>query len=255
MPGIMPSQVVGAIDKLFNLPDPTFVQLGSGLTPQMQAVLDLLDRIPDEMLNCPASLFVDLVAARAIMEDMMGRWVSGTGNSMYAIYDRRNPVVVIRSALAACSDNPAPPVHAQLLFIDEVDLRESIRTDVGATHNALRNAEWKAATVLAGAVIEALLHWKLEKVPREAREATPRAPTVRGNKKQLNDFVLNDHMTVAHDLKILPDRTVEAVSLAKDFRNLIHPGRAIRVNERCTRGTAHLAVGAMEAVIEALGQA
>lgn len=252
MPGIMPSQVVTTIDRLFNPTDPAFRALGSGHSTQMRAVLDLLDCVPDEMMNCPAILFVDLVAARAVIEDTMERWKSGTGNALYAIYDNRNPIVVIRSALAACSDDPAPPAHAELSFIIDADLRESIRTDVGAAHNALRNAEWKAATVLAGAAIEALLYWKLDTIPQITREAVLGAPTMRGAKKQLTDFVLHDHIVVAHALKILSDRTTEAALLAKDFRNLIHPGRAVRVNERCTRSTAHLAVGAMEAIVEAL---
>jgi hypothetical protein len=51
-----------------------------------------------------------------------------------------------------------------LSFIQHSDLRESIRNDVGAANRALLNCEWKAATVLAGATIEALLHWALSQI-------------------------------------------------------------------------------------------
>jgi len=49
-----------------------------------------------------------------------------------------------------------------LVFIKDDDLRENVRRDLGAANRALNNAEWKAATVLAGATIEALLRWRLQ---------------------------------------------------------------------------------------------
>jgi hypothetical protein len=44
------------------------------------------------------------------------------------------------------------------MFITDDALRNSIRGDIGAAERAFANFEWKAATVLAGAAIEALLH-------------------------------------------------------------------------------------------------
>jgi len=41
-------------------------------------------------------------------------------------------------------------------------LRTDLRCDIGAIDRALSNGEWKAATVLAGSVIEALLLWALQ---------------------------------------------------------------------------------------------
>jgi hypothetical protein len=56
-----------------------------------------------------------------------------------------------------------------LQFIPDQDLRDSIRRDICAANQALHNGKWKAATVLAGAAIEALLHWKLGQVPANER--------------------------------------------------------------------------------------
>jgi hypothetical protein len=73
----------------------------------------------------------------------------------------RDPVTVIRQVLSLCPDEYPPPSTTDLLFIKDDVVRESIRNDVGVTYRALNNNEWKAATVLGGATIEALLHWRL----------------------------------------------------------------------------------------------
>ena len=46
--------------------------------------------------------------------------------------------------------------------------------------------------------------------------------------------------------------TATQVRLAKDFRNLIHPGRSIRLATRCDRGTALAATAALEMVVRDL---
>ena len=62
-------------------------------------------------------------------------------------------------ALAQCPDQyPPSPTTTELMFITDDALRNSIRGDIGAAERAFANFEWKAATVLAGAAIEALLH-------------------------------------------------------------------------------------------------
>jgi hypothetical protein len=57
---------------------------------------------------------------------------------------------------------------------------------------------------------------------------------------------------VAEYLKIIKDETHTQVKLTKDFRNLIHPGRAIRTGQRCDRSTALMGVAAVEAVVRDL---
>ena len=159
---------------------------------------------------------------------------------------------MIRSVLAKCHDENRPKVHAELKFIADADLRESIRLDIAAAERALQHSEWKAATVLAGAAIEALLHWRLSQMQTSRLESAPRSPR-RGRKvSDLDEWVLNDMILVAEDLAVLSKHAATAALLAKDYRNLIHPGRAARLSQRCTRATAFSALGAMHATIEAL---
>lgn len=156
-------------------------------------------------------------------------------------------VTTLRRILAQFPDEHPPAAHADLAFISDPDLTQSIRLDIGAAHRANDHAEWKAATVLAGAAIEALLHWRLSQENPATLAGASRAP-----KKDLNDYVLNDYIHVAEDLRIIPAKTATAALLAKDYRNLIHPGRAVRLSEKCSRSTSLQALGALEAIIEAL---
>ena len=79
-------------------------------------------------------------------------------------------VTVIRHVLALCPHEYPPPSTTELLFIKDDEARESICRDAGATYRALNNNEWKAATVLGGATIEALLHWRLAQPKPTATE-------------------------------------------------------------------------------------
>jgi hypothetical protein len=54
------------------------------------------------------------------------------------------------------------------------------------------------------------------------------------------------------EAKLITPTTVAQCDLARGFRNLIHPGRALRLQDKCTRSTALAAIGAVEAVIEDL---
>jgi hypothetical protein len=99
---------------------------------------------------------------------------------------------------------------------------------------------------LAGATIEALLHWRLQKQSADTQAA------VRRRKKPLDRWELHDFIETAEELRLLSPDTCIAARLAKTFRNLIHPGRVARLNQTCDRGTALSAVGALERVIEDL---
>jgi hypothetical protein len=111
--------------------------------------------------------------------------------------------------------------------------------------------------VLAGAAIEALLHWKLSAAdPTLFAKAKAAAVGPGGLRKtppsDLNDWGLHQYIVVARELGAIPKETAAAALLAKDYRSLIHPGATFRKGQRCDRGTAHLAVGAMEEVARAL---
>jgi hypothetical protein len=53
---------------------------------------------------------------------------------------------------------------------------------------------------------------------------------------------------VAEELALIEPDTAKQTRLAKDFRNLIHPGRSIRKQHACDRGTALATTAAVELV-------
>jgi hypothetical protein len=120
--------------------------------------------------------------------------------------------------------------------------------DLSTATSALHNSEWKASTVLAGAVVEALLLWAIQREPNGfvAIELAPKKPIERWDLAEL--------ITVAHELNLIDAATRKQADLARDFRNLIHPGRAQRTGPACDRGTALTALAAVELVVRDLSR-
>jgi hypothetical protein len=167
-------------------------------------------------------------------------------------------VTIIRRALAKCPDEYPPPATTELLFVADAELRESIRRDVGAANRALNNSEWKAATVLAGAAIEAILHWRLQDsspgtaAVQAAVAALVSSVAMSKPDNNIDRWELHHFIEVAAHLSLLKPDTRNAAQLARNFRNLIHPGRAARLAQTCDRATALSALGALEHVIRDL---
>lgn len=166
---------------------------------------------------------------------------------------------VLYKVLSQCRDE-FPPTHtAELLFVTDIELRESIRQDMGAVNRAITHADWKAATVLAGAAIEALLLWRLDVQPPTDVAITAAINNISANgtlketpPSDREKWSLSQFVEVSCELKVLTEKTGSAARLCNSYRNLIHPGRARRLGEKCNRGTAFLAVAALEHVVNDL---
>jgi hypothetical protein len=162
-----------------------------------------------------------------------------------------SPVTLIRQALAKCPDEAPAPGTSELNFITAMDLRANLRSDIGAVNRALANGEWKAATVLAGSTIDALLLWDLTsrhtaQVPAAVAALVANKTFPKNPPPNPEDWVLHHYIEVAANIGIIMQDTVKETKLAKDFRNLIHPGRAQRLGQKCDRGTALASVAALE---------
>lgn len=142
-------------------------------------------------------------------------------------------------------------------FITDPGLRDDLRIDIGAVNRALSNAEWKAATVLAGAVVEALLLWALQQkilvdIQKAVASAFSRNAPKNGTMVDLLDWHLPHYLETTAQLGIIKSDTAQQARLAKDYRNLIHAGRMVSRGQRCDRRTALAAVAALEAVVSDL---
>jgi hypothetical protein len=263
MPSVMPSQVVQTIDELFShaATGRGDGQLQASHSPQLIGILSLLKAVPPELITVPPNTYADFVLAVSTIEYHLAVWTSRGPSGGVSGVKGCDVATLIRRILVQCPDEFPAPSATDLSFVKDDELRASLRRDVGAAISALNNSEWKAATVLAGATIEALLHWKLQEPPitPASRDAAIKAAVTASamSKPKSSDI---DHWTLQHFVEvaahlaaITPDTATE-VRLAQNFRNLIHPGRAARLNQTCDRGTAYSAIGALDHVIRDLGQ-
>lgn len=260
MPRVVPSQVVSFIDALW----PTVEQkinLNAAQAGQISGLVELTEQIPTELLTMDAAAYAGFVCAKAHIRYRLGVWASDPrmpnvlGNMPGQ--PEQYPVVLIHDALANCADEAPSPGTADLAFIADNQLRTNLRNDIGAVARALSNAEWKAATVLAGSAIEALLLWKLQQRP--AADIITAIAALRGSSEltrqpdqSLERWDLHEYTEVAAQLGIIKPDTATETRLTREFRNLIHPGRAQRLAQSCDRGTALSCVAALEHIVRDL---
>ncbi len=247
MTRVVPSQVVALIDQAF--PNAKTVQdfaVYAGSAGALSAIVSLADEIPDELLTISGDDYTDLVHGMESLSQKVENWNHRGGDEPPPRIKGKSPVVIIREVLTKCPDERPSPATAELHFIPDQDLRNSIRLDVSSANNSLHNGEWKAATVLAGAALEALLLWAIQK-DTKALAAVQNKPSGAPERWGLDEYI-----GVAEQLKLVKKTTVDQAKLAQGFRNLIHPGRALRRAEVCDRGTALSALAAVELVVRDL---
>lgn len=258
MPRVVPSEIVRFIDH----------QLGPAKAQEEQpinrfsldwtyrgplrALLRFLDELPRHLITVTDADYYLFVSAREAVQGMVDEWSSGDhGKSLDKLPGTSglNPVTVIRRTLRQCPDSFPTPGQTKFSFVSDLELRANFDDDNGAIERAVANSEWKGATVLAGALIEALLLWAFscrEKAKPGDTSASAKRLKLPHAADPLVEWVLDELMKVAGDLKLLRLATVKEVSLAKDFRNLIHAGRSQRLRQPCDRATAYHTVAALD---------
>jgi hypothetical protein len=276
MPHVVPSDVVTFIDRAF----PTAASEGEGTGPltltesnllseitigRFETLLELTDQVPDRLLVLDSSCFAEFVVARATIRSGVAGYrraaLADRGTRMPLRSLNRVPAVAaLRREMAKCPDQAPSPRASGLDFISDVEYRDSLRVDLSTITNALAHDEWKPATVLSGSVIEALLLWALKARThvdlRVAVDAVDSQRLFSPRKKpdigELDRWDLVDYILVAKELKEIGEDAATIANKVRDFRNLIHPGRSVRLGQTCTKGTAQVAYGALEMVVENL---
>lgn len=270
MPRIAPSQVVSLIDKIYPQFRPESRNRKQWLNLLMEhchglrAIVQLIDAIPSHLILLDSADYVAFVTCRAAVSGGLAnpkRHGHGFKVELPSLdeFGGHNPVTILRDLLAKCPDEFPEPASLTLNFITDKDLRDNLRVDIGAIDRALANSEWKAATVLSGSVLEALLLWTLQNQPLNKvaqavakLNATKKVPT-KLDPNSLTSWHLAEYIEVSAELGVITATTADQLRLAKDFRNLIHPGRTIRLGQVCNRGTALSAVAGVELLVQDVG--
>jgi hypothetical protein len=157
----------------------------------------------------------------------------------------KDPVERIRRLLQQCPDELPPPAP-EFPFIDDDDLRLGIEDRIRAAWTDFKAREWMGATVLAGAALEVLLLWKLKQ-----SEVTSTQSSRQGPQRSLDELHLAELIGKAGERKLIDTDAASQARLAKDARNLVHPGRAARSGTECSKATALIALAAVYSVVDA----
>jgi hypothetical protein len=268
MPRTVPSQVVSYIDQTFTWlrsASPTSISVNRQHSGETAGLLRLIDEIPGELLVLEGREYTEFVSCVESVRNVIAIWQNQQNTNILhelpASFRGLNPITLIRLALAKCPDEAPAQSTSELVFIADPELRASLRNDMGAISRALSNGEWKAATVLGGSAVEALLLWAIQTRPSSAVTTAVSSLRAKGTfpAKQAVSAVENWHLyeyiEVAEELGAIRKETAIQSRLAKDFRNLIHPGRAVRLAQKCDRATAFSVVAAVEHVVRDLSGA
>lgn len=253
MPRVVPSQIVEFIDTEF--PFARTRQPPSVIHADMDALnalVRLTEELPDELRTVSGRNYSFFLRG---IETIRGTVTTRVPLAFGAPLDERlrNAIADVRAILEPLPDEAPSPATTGLSFIPDADLRDSIRNDVSAANRALHDGLWKASTVLAGAAAEALLRWAITAKKAKAEvEAAARSAAIPNPSADPDNWGLDAYIKVARALTLIKENTAKQATLAKDFRNLIHPGRSARVKEVCDRGTAHSALAAVEFIVRDL---
>lgn len=268
MPVVVPSQIVSFIDNAmvdFLVAPTQGIYLEPRRCGALNALLHLVDDLPAALLPREPAAYTQFVQSlesirfnvnRAQAQDQLRSLQSG----LLMVPDgdgRQGQVRIIRDALSACPDEIAPDPNSELTFIKDAAFRTALLIDLGAARSALVQSNWKAGTVMAGALVEALLLWAVQETPSaDVQNAIGVCVGTNVISKQPHidplHWTLHEFVEISAQLNLIEPETAKEVRLAKDFRNLIHPGRAVRLRQSCDRGTALMANAAVEHTIRDL---
>lgn len=264
MPKIVPSDIVKYIDlAIRNASDiqksrSEFGIETAGSPKLLETLAKLLEELDEALLPQSSDDYLKFLIAKAAIQSTV-RTAENTGSAgvkKVSGLKKENPVITVRRLLENCSDEAVPSGTADLPFIADTEYREQLRLDLASIDRFLNEREWKAAIVLGGSLIEAFLCYAIgdyltsNNTTISALKSKNKVHT--NANTDINKWVLNTYISVTHNLNLIKSSTKDACLLAKDYRNLIHPGVAIRKNQNCSRAGALSVAGALHAVIEDL---
>jgi len=256
-----PSQIIEYIDRKYpHAIKDNKEHIGIDHLPTLSILVTMLEGIPQHIINLQGNEFTDYIETVEAIRTTVNAWKRGDAH--YKLEGapglrKKCPIAVIRQKLGTMQDEGIEPGTTDLLFIIDDGFRNLLRQDITVMNNAFNNGEWKAATVLAGSVIEALLLYKIKiidnlqliKVRDQVKLDNPNIDIP----NNVDKYRLSHLIPIAIGLNIIDkDPTGVQCDIARNFRNLIHPGQAIRTAQACDRGTALSALAAVEHVLRNL---
>lgn len=233
MPSILPSQIVSAIDSMFG---PNRGEIDGHAVKhiykaQVHALLAMLDEVPPTLIDLNAQDYLEFSQCRAVLATKLPAWNLGDITPASSV-GGKDVIERIKRLMMKCRDH-LPPPEPELPFIAEDDVRLGIEDRIQAAWTDFNAREWMGATIIAGHVIEALLLWAVKK----SGGGVPL-------KRPPDELHLHYLIAEASKRGLITPECKQLADLAKDARNLIHPGKATRSGTTCSKATALTALSA-----------
>lgn len=105
-------------------------------------------------------------------------------------------------------------------YINSPEFRDSLTSDYAEMRRCANSESWKSAQVLSGSIVECLL------IDYLVSTANPARSTKDPLKMDMAEAIL-----ICKAEGALSERTSDLCSVVRSYRNLIHPGRMVRLNE------------------------
>lgn len=117
-----------------------------------------------------------------------------------------------------------------------------------------RSGAWKSCMVLAGSILEAILHDVLTEPSREPlAQNSSKAPVNQAGNiiTNISKWNLASLIKVSEDINLFDSkRSATFDQTLRDFRNFIHPLKEIRAQHPCKEAEAMMAIGALEGICD-----
>lgn len=114
-------------------------------------------------------------------------------------------------------------------FITDDDFRHSLEADVREMHGCRESGAFKAAHVMAGSIIEAVLIDYVTSMKLSTQ-------------KEALKLDFSELIQLCRDQNVLSLKTIGLCGTIKEYRNLIHAGRVYRLKETVSKESAEIAV-------------
>lgn len=125
-------------------------------------------------------------------------------------------------------------------YIELAEFRSSLQSDYAEMQNCVNASAWKSAQVLAGSIVECLLIDYLSVKYKEKPEG-----------KDPLKIDLADAISTCRANGALTDRTADLCAVIRSYRNLIHPGRMIRLKEKSPdKASCNIAVSLIDMIVD-----
>src|SRR5262249_42485743 len=120
--------------------------------------------------------------------------------------------------------------------------KATLKADYQELQASVENGLWKAAHVLAGSIIEAILIDYLIAVNHEGM-----------SEQDLLKWDMRKLIPAGQQEGILTSKTEQMCVIVKDYRNLIHPGRILRLQETVDKEGATVAQALVNMIARDIG--